>query len=36
VLRGVESNGMILATDGASGVFLIEPSGRAEPGDRVR
>jgi methionyl-tRNA synthetase len=36
MLRGVESNGMILATDGASGVFLIEPSVRAEPGDRVR
>jgi methionyl-tRNA synthetase len=35
-LRGVDSNGMILASDGASGVFLILPDGQARPGDKVR
>jgi methionyl-tRNA synthetase len=35
-LRGVESRGMILASDGGSGIFLVEPSSSAGPGDRVR
>jgi methionyl-tRNA synthetase len=35
-LRGVDSNGMILASDGASGVFLISPDAEARPGDKVR
>ncbi len=35
-LRGVESNGMLLASDGEGGVFLLEPSPRAAPGDTIR
>jgi methionyl-tRNA synthetase len=36
VIRGVKSNGMILASDGDKGVFLVEPGPDAAPGDRVR
>jgi methionyl-tRNA synthetase len=36
VIRGVRSDGMILASDGGSGVFLVEPGPDAVPGDRVR
>lgn len=35
-IRGVISNGMILASDGPAGVKLVEPSPDATPGDRVR
>jgi methionyl-tRNA synthetase len=35
-LRGVDSNGMLLASDGSSGVFLVAPDQRARPGDKVR
>ncbi len=35
-IRGVESNGMILASDGESGVFVIAPDHSARPGDKVR
>jgi methionyl-tRNA synthetase len=35
-IRGVESNGMVLASDGESGVFVIEPGPSARPGDKVR
>lgn len=35
-LRGVESRGMILASDGAGGVKVIRPSPEARPGDRIR
>lgn len=36
VLRGVESRGMILASVGDGGVFIVEPGAGAKPGDRVR
>lgn len=36
VLRGTESRGMILASDGAGGVKLLAPEPGAAPGDRVR
>lgn len=36
VLRGVESRGMILASVGDDGVFIVEPGAGARPGDRVR
>jgi len=35
-IRGVISDGMILASDGPGGVHLLAPSDSAEPGDRVR
>jgi methionyl-tRNA synthetase len=35
-LRGVESRGMILASDGAGGVRVLRPSPEARPGDRIR
>ncbi len=35
-LRGVDSNGMLLASDGVNGVLLVEPAVSAVPGDRVR
>ncbi len=36
VIRGVTSNGMILASDGDGGVVLVEPGPDAQPGDRIR
>ena len=30
------SNGMLLASDGESGVFLLEPGADAKPGDIVK
>jgi methionyl-tRNA synthetase len=35
-IRGVESSGMVLASDGAGGVRLVEPDPEALPGDRIR
>ena len=35
-IRGVESDGMVLASDGESGVFVIGPDPSARPGDKVR
>ncbi len=35
-LRGTESRGMVLASDGAGGVKLLTPDPGATPGDRVR
>jgi len=35
-IRGVSSNGMILASDGSGGVMLVEPGSEALPGDRIR
>ncbi len=35
-IRGVESRGMLLASDGGEGVFLVSPDESAAPGDRVR
>ncbi len=35
-LCGVMSNGMLLASDGESGVFLLEPGADAKPGDIVK
>ncbi len=35
-LRGTESRGMLLASDGQGGVNLIRPSPQAAPGDRIR
>jgi len=35
-LRGVDSDGMILASDGSTGIFLVSPDERACPGDRIR
>jgi methionyl-tRNA synthetase len=35
-LCGVVSQGMILASDGESGVFLLEPGEKAMPGDTIR
>ncbi|MFO7625878.1 MAG: methionine--tRNA ligase [Candidatus Fermentibacteraceae bacterium] len=36
VLRGIESRGMLLASDGPGGVKLVRPSAGATPGDRIR
>jgi len=36
VLRGIESRGMLLASDGPGGVRLVRPSQGAIPGDRIR
>jgi len=36
VIRGIRSNGMILASEGGEGVFLVEPGPEAKPGDRIR
>ncbi len=36
LLRGVESRGMLLASDGAGGVRLVMPSPGAIPGDGIR
>ncbi|MDM7992640.1 MAG: methionine--tRNA ligase [Candidatus Fermentibacter sp.] len=35
-IRGVQSDGMILASDGGSGVFVLGPDPSARPGDKVR
>jgi len=35
-LCGVVSHGMLMASDGGSGVFLIEPGADAKPGDTIR
>lgn len=35
-LCGVLSQGMLLASDGDSGVFLLQPDSNAEPGDVIR
>ncbi len=35
-IRGVESDGMVLASDGESGVFVLGPDPSARPGDKVR
>jgi len=35
-LCGVMSNGMLMASDGESGVFLLEPGADAKPGDIVK
>jgi len=35
-LRGIESRGMLLASDGPGGVKLVRPSMGATPGDRIR
>lgn len=36
-IMGVESNGMVLASDdGSGGVYLLKPDSEAAPGDRVR
>ena len=35
-IRGVTSDGMLLASDGPGGVHLLMPTGGAEPGDRIR
>ncbi|MCK5036208.1 MAG: methionine--tRNA ligase subunit beta, partial [Candidatus Sabulitectum sp.] len=35
-LCGVISHGMLMASDGESGVFLIEPGADAKPGDTIR
>ena len=36
VIRGIRSNGMILASEGEGGVLLVEPGPDARPGDRIR
>ena len=36
VIRGVESRGMLLASDGDRGVYLIEAGPESEPGDLIR
>ncbi len=35
-LCGVLSEGMLMASDGESGVFLLEPGSKASPGDTIR
>jgi len=35
-LCGVLSEGMLMASDGESGVFLLEPGSEAKPGDTIR
>ncbi len=35
-LCGVVSHGMLMASDGESGVFLLEPGSNAKPGDTIR
>ncbi len=35
-LCGVLSEGMLMASDGESGVFLLEPGSKARPGDTIR
>ncbi|MCK5132560.1 MAG: methionine--tRNA ligase [Candidatus Sabulitectum sp.] len=35
-LCGVMSHGMLMASDGESGVFLLEPGAGAKPGDTIR
>ncbi|HOP26267.1 MAG TPA: methionine--tRNA ligase [Candidatus Sabulitectum sp.] len=35
-LCGVQSEGMLMASDGGNGVFLLEPGQKAEPGDVIR
>lgn len=35
-IKGVISQGMLLASDGGNGVFLLEPGSEAKPGDRIR
>ena len=35
-LCGVLSEGMLMASDGGNGVFLLEPGQKAEPGDVIR
>ncbi|RKZ00851.1 hypothetical protein DRQ21_11750 [Candidatus Fermentibacteria bacterium] len=35
-LCGVVSHGMLMASDGESGVFLLEPGPDAKPGDTIR
>lgn len=35
-LCGVVSEGMLMASDGESGVFLLEPGSEARPGDTIR
>jgi len=36
LLRGIESRGMLLASDGPGGVRVVRPSQGAAPGDRIR
>ncbi len=35
-IRGVKSNGMVLASDGGGKVFLLEPGSDSMPGDSIR
>ena len=35
-IRGIESRGMLLASDGDHGVYVIEAGAEAEPGDLIR
>ena len=35
-IKGVISQGMLLASDGGNGVFLLDPGSEAKPGDRIR
>jgi len=35
-LCGVISEGMLMASDGDNGVFLLEPGSNAKPGDTIR
>ena len=35
-IKGVKSNGMVLASDGGGKVFLLEPGSDSMPGDSIR
>ena len=35
-LCGVMSHGMLMASDGESGVFLLEPAADSKPGDTIK